>query len=238
MRARKKLTRISIFGAIVAQLLILCATASLLVAQTHLQSADGYVRREGNDWVIGTSSVERRIRFDDGHLELVSLRNKVTAREYRNAGTPPAEIRFSANDEDVSASGWRWKLRGEHAVQASQGALQLDIDLESASLRATKHYVVYPGTSVIREWLTLENISDKPVRISHVEFLHASAPGSMAQDLQFNYLTGGGNYNGSQLLKTEPISPQYHADSRFERWRSARQLQQFPASGISARSQE
>ena len=51
-------------------------------------------------------------------------------------------------------------------IQASQGALQLDIELESTSMRVTKHYVIYPQTSVIREWLTLENISGKPVRLT------------------------------------------------------------------------
>ncbi len=39
-------------------------------------------------------------------------------------------------------------------------------------MRVTKHYVIYPGTSVIREWLTLENSSAKPFALSHVDFLH------------------------------------------------------------------
>jgi len=191
------------------QLSVLCMTASLLGAQTHLQNQDGYIRREGNEWILGTSSVERRVRLDDGHLSLVSLRNKFTGREYRDGATPPAEIRFSANGEDVSAQGWRWKLISEHSLLVSQGALQLEIELESAGLRATKHYVVYPGTSVIREWLTLENATAKPVHISSVDFLHTSLMGSIARNLQFSYLTGGGNYNGSQLLKTEAMNPAY-----------------------------
>jgi hypothetical protein len=199
----------SIRGAILVQLSILCAAALPLSAESRLQSGDGYVRREGNEWILGTSSVERRVRLDGGHLQLVSLRNKLTGREYQDAGAPPAEFRFFANGEDVTASSWHWKLRDEHAIQASQGVLQLDIELESPTIRVTKHYLIYPGTSVIREWLTLENISDKSVRISRVEFLHTRVLGSIAQDLQFNYLTGGGNYNGSQLLKTEPMSPTY-----------------------------
>ena len=180
-----------------------------LYARTRFQSGDGYIRREGNEWIFGTSTVERRVRLDDGRLYLVSLRNKLTGHEYQDAGTWPAEIRFSIDSADVSASSWRWKLRGEHAVQGSQGTLQLDIELESASIRVTKHYVVYPQTSVIREWLTLENMSGKTVRVNNVDFFHTRLLGSIAQDLEFNYLTGGGNYNGSQLLKTEPMGPRY-----------------------------
>src|SRR5260370_36848379 len=127
----------------------------------------------------------------------------------QDANSPPVEIRFPANGQDVSSSHWRWELRSEHAVRAEHGEIQLDTELESASIRVTKHYVIYPGTSVIREWLTLENSSGKPVRISHVDFLDSRVLGSIAQDLELNYLTGVGNYSGSQLLKTEPTSPSY-----------------------------
>jgi len=194
---------------IVIQLVMLFSAASMLYAQTRLQSRDAYVRREANEWVMGNITAERRVRLDGGQLHLVSLRNKVTGREYEDATTPPEEIRFSADGQDVSASGWRWKLLGEHAIQASQGTLQLDIELESAGIHVTKHYVIYPGTSVIREWLTLQNSSESSIRISQIAFLHTRLFSTIAQDLQFNYLTGGGNYNGSQLLKTESMSPPY-----------------------------
>ena len=209
LTVHSKTSRISTRSAIVIQLSILCIATSLLCAQTSIQSGDGYVRREGDSWVLGTSLVERRIRLVNGRFSLVSLRNKVSGREYQDGNSAPAEIRFSANGQDVSAPDWRWQLRSEHAVRGQQGELQLDIELESASLSVTKHYVIYPGTSVIREWLTLENSSDKPVGISQVDFLHCRLLGSIAQDLDFNYLTGGGNYNGSQLLKTEPMSSGY-----------------------------
>jgi hypothetical protein len=189
---------------------LLCAQ---MCAQTNLQSRDasrdGYVRREADEWIFGTSQVERRIRLTGGQLFLVSLRNKVSGDEYQDAKTPPAEIRFFANGQDVSASTWHWARRGDHVAHGSQGELQLDIELESAGLQVTKHYVIYPGTPVIREWLTLQNSSGKPIRISQVDFLHSRVLGSIAQDIEFNYLTGGGNYNGSQLLKTEPTNPAY-----------------------------
>jgi len=199
----------SICSGIALQLSIFCVTVPLSYSQTTTQSGDGYVRREGSEWILGTSRVEKRVRLLGGQLSLISLRNKVSGREYQDGNSPPAEIRFFANGEDVSASSWQWKLRAQHAVRAEQAELQLDIELESAGMRVTKHYVIYPGTSVIREWLTLENSSDIPIRISQVDFLHSRVLGSIEHDLQFNYLTGGGNFNGSQLLKTEPMNPAY-----------------------------
>jgi len=167
------------------------------------------VRREGNEWIMGTSSTERRVRLEGGRFSLVSLRNKVSGREYQDSSNAPAEFRFLVDGQDVGASRWHWKLRAERAIRLEQGELQVDIELESATMQVTKHYVSYPGTSVVREWLTLSNSSPKPVHLSKVDFLHTRLLGSLAQDLQFNYLTGGGNYNGSQLLKAESITPAY-----------------------------
>ena len=207
MNTRNRMGRISIRSSIILiPHLFLCA-ASLLYGQTALQSKDGYMRHQGDEWIIGTSKVEKRVRLADGQLSLTSLRNKASGREYQDSNTPPAEIEFFSNGKDVSASNWHWQLRAEHSFLADQGELQLDIQLKSEGVRVTKHYVIYPGTSVIREWLTLQNSSAIPIHISRVDFLHSRILGSSTQNLQFNYLTGGGNYNGSQLLKSEPMSP-------------------------------
>ena len=61
----------------------------MLYAQTRLQSGDAYVRREANEWDMGSITAERRVRLDGGQLYLVSLRNRVTGREYEGATTPP-----------------------------------------------------------------------------------------------------------------------------------------------------
>jgi len=187
----------------------LCLAVSFLHSQINLQKEDGYVRREGNEWVMGTSLVERRVRLADGRFSQSSLRNKKSGREYQNGDDPAAELRFLVNGQDVSATNWRWKLRGDHTTRGAQGELQLDLELESPALRVTKHYVVYPGTAVIREWLTMQNSSDKPVQVGQLDFLHVRVLAPASQGLQLNYLTGGGNYNGSQLLKTEPVGPGY-----------------------------
>jgi hypothetical protein len=129
--------------------LVLCTAVSLSWAQTNLQSKDGYVRSEGNAWILGTSLVEKRVRLSNGRFAQISLRNKVSGREYQDGNNPPDEIRFLVNGHDIVASNWRWAFRSEHASQFAQGELQLDVELSSAGLRVSKHYVVYPGTAVI-----------------------------------------------------------------------------------------
>jgi hypothetical protein len=58
---------------IVIQLVMLFAAASMLYAQTRLQSGDAYVRGEANEWVMGNITAERRVRLDGGQLHMVSL---------------------------------------------------------------------------------------------------------------------------------------------------------------------
>ncbi len=140
-------------------MLILCMASYLAHPESSLQSRDGYVRREGNEWIIGTSLVEKRIRLANDRFTMASLRNKKSGREYQGSEEDSAEIKFLANGQDVSLVSWHWKLRGERATRGEQGELQLDIDLESAVINVTKHYIIYPGTPVIREWLVLENVS-------------------------------------------------------------------------------
>ncbi len=188
---------------------MLCATSALLHSQTDVRSGDGYVHREGNDWILGTSLVEEQVRLTGGQFLLVSLRNKVTGHEYQDGSSSPAEIRFFANGRDASAADWGWTLRDEHAAKGSQGEIQLDISLDSTSIRVIRHYVIYPSTPVIREWMTLENVSGNIVTLSHIDCLHTRVLASTAPDLELNYVTGGGNYNGSQLLKSEPLSVGY-----------------------------
>jgi hypothetical protein len=206
---RRKVKGNSFRSGAAIQLLFLLAAAPTLYAQNHLRSKDAYVQREGDEWVVGTSAVEKRVRLAGGRFSSLSLRNKISGQEYQDGNNPYDEIRFSAGGQDVSGLTWQWTLGSDHISTGNQGELQLDIELISASIRVTKHYVVYPGTAVIREWMTLDNSSTKPVQISRVEFLHSRLLTSLAPDLQFNYLTGGGNYNGSQLLKSEPVSSNY-----------------------------
>src|SRR4051794_23713657 len=54
----------------------LCSAVSFASPQTGIQSRDGYVRREGSSWVLGSSLAEKRIHLKDGQLVLASLVNK------------------------------------------------------------------------------------------------------------------------------------------------------------------
>ncbi len=71
----------------------------------------------------------------------------------------------------------------------------------------TKTYVVYPGSSIIRQWLTITNAGEEPLRIVEPGFLNLTAQPGAAAALDFHWMTGGENQPGSWMLKTEKLDP-------------------------------
>jgi len=91
----------------------------------------------------------------------------------------------------------------------AQGEVELDLTVSDERVQVTKHYVAYPGVALIREWMSVQNISSQPLELKDPAFLHAGSLNIGAEGWDLLYLTGGGPYNGSQLLKKETIGRGY-----------------------------
>jgi hypothetical protein len=164
---------------------------------------------------MGTAMAERRVSLRDGRFLLTSVLNKISGREFRDRGVDPDEIRLNCGGVGTTSGSWRWDFVSEHTQRLSTGELQLDIRLRGGPLEVTKHWVVYPHSAMVREWLTIDNVSGKDVKLQDVFFLNTRVLGSVNTGqvldyLELAYMSGGGNYNGSQLLKTERLNPGYN----------------------------
>ncbi len=172
-------------------------------------SGDAYIRREEMTWIIGTSKVEQRISLLNGHLILKSFKNKISDREYRDLGSDPEQIRLKIDGAEVSSPSWNWTFVRDDSQTLSQGELQLNLRLRGGPIEVTKHWVVYPHTAIIREWLTVDNSSPQSIRIQDLFFINTRVMGARLDALELAYVSGGGAFNGSQLLKTERLSRDY-----------------------------
>lgn len=170
---------------------------------------DAYVRRGGMTWTLGTSRSERRIALHNGRLVLTSFKNKVSGREYREAGADPDEIRLKMDGIDVGKPISTLTFVNERCTRLDQGELQLDLTLRTGSIEVTKHWRVYPNTAIVREWLTISNLSNKDIRINDLFFLNTRLLGANPDRLELDYISGGAPFNGSQLLKTEHVNRSY-----------------------------
>ena len=172
-------------------------------------SGDAYIRREEMTWIIGTSKVEQRISLQNGHLLLKSFKNKISDREYRDRGSDPEQIRMKIDGAEVGSPSWNWTFVSDDSQTLSQGELQLNLRLRGGPIEVTKHLVVYPHTAIIREWLTVDNSSHQAIRMQDLFFMNTRVMGDRLDALELDYVSGGGNFNGSQLLKTERLSRGY-----------------------------
>jgi hypothetical protein len=178
-------------------------------SEAGLRDAGGYATRQGMSWRIGTSKVEQVISLSDGRFILSSFRNKLSGKDYSGRSSMADLIRLRVDGVETSSEAWRWAFAGEHQQAQKNGELQFDIQLQAGTLTAIMHCMIYPGSGIIRQWITLRNTSQKGVRISDLSFLNAGFSLGNLDQCEFGYLSGGGNFNGSQLLKTEPMHSGY-----------------------------
>lgn len=179
-------------------------------------ATDGYVRGEKTSsteftWVLGTSRMERTLTLSGGRFVLTSFLNKALdpVKEYVQGAASP-EFHVTVNGEAYSGAGGGWALDTWSTKQGSQGESTLDIRLTRGVVAVTRHFILYPGTAVVREWTTYENAGPQDAVVSDASFLDMLLLGEDCKaGLTFGHLTGGKAYDGSQRLVTEKVTSAY-----------------------------
>ena len=199
-------------------LLWACTVTSVradLAPLEDVRSGDGYVRAAaladgGREWTFGTAMTERTVSLRGGALLLTSLVNKCSGqpRECIN-GSGSAAFAASIDGKAVTSSDGGWVCLDSSVEKLDQGQLRLEIVLEKALLRVTKHYLLYPGTGIVREWTSFLNNSRQKLAISDPTFLDASVVrDDTTGGLSLGYFTGGAA-GGDQRLILEPVDGKY-----------------------------
>lgn len=174
-------------------------------------SGDAYARFDAptQTWSIGTALIEEKLRFADGTYSLVSLENKTSGRQYIAARSFGDAFRVTVNGETYTGLRGPWQWKGGEARVLAQGEILLTVALENSLLRVELSYVIYPGTGIIRQWVRYQNASSTAIALTDPYFLSSRVAGGKAVPLVFDFMTGGGYYTGSQILKEVPFSTAY-----------------------------
>ena len=200
-------------------------------------SGDASITRQEFRWTLGTSVMERVVALEDGKLHLKSVKNRTSGFELMPPGSESDEFFVSVGEEAERWSGARggWEFVGEQQQTLKQGELQLDLTLRNGPIAVTKSYVIYPGSSIVREWVTFRNASDHPIRLSDPGFLSVCTKNGDLSSLDFLWMSGGDNQPGSWKLKQEALAPgKARAFDSYEPFPVDPDAQ-FPGDGVNAR---
>ena len=124
------------------------------------------IAKHASAWTIGNDRVERTIVFADGTLRMTSFRDVVSGRQLIRAAAD--ELGFRQDHPPFTGGSGGWSLVGAKDETLKHGERELDITLQRhdqrGDLQATKSYIAYPHSSVIREWVTFANVGKVAMR--------------------------------------------------------------------------
>ena len=186
---------------------LLACACGLALLQTAAEAGDAYVRRSGDTWSFGTGTMERAVSLEGGKLLQRGFNDKASGQELA-AGAPTEAFSFLLGDakEPIDSASGGWELVDAKQTELKQGELQFDLTVKRGALAITKSHVLYPGTSVIREWLVFKNLGGEPIVVADPSFFSLKARVAAADAQDFLWMSGGDNQLNSWKLKREPLA--------------------------------
>jgi len=201
--------------------------------------AEAEIREEGSRWVLRTSRMERVVRLQEGQLRLERLVDRTTGRSLLPEGAAVEEFLLPMGQAGTltNSAPRAWQRVSTRQSKLAQGERQLDISLRQEDLQVTKSYLIYPESSIVREWATFKNMGNRPIAIQDPCFLHLRTRLGQTQPPEFSWMSGGENQPGSWKLKTEKLDParprQFDSYEPFPS--ELVDAKAFPGDGIDAR---
>lgn len=143
-------------------------TPEPLPGQVLASSGDAYIAYDQAKqiWEIGTDRIRRRMEYSPGAgYRLTSLKHKTTNREWlAPGGGASAELRLVIAGQIVTGASRDFQLRSFSTQTNPDGSVELRVSLANTMLIAHLHYLAFPRTSVIEQWVEIENISGRVLR--------------------------------------------------------------------------
>ena len=143
-------------------------------------TATAFVRTnaEGKSWTIGSTLVERELRFDPkAGLYTESWLHKVTGTDFieagRKRGVRGHEFSVLMDGDPLAGSnGSLWQLIEAKTQKLSPSGESLIINLRAKTKPAgvTIFYAVYDTHPVVQKWIAITNRGTAPVTLSHLSF--------------------------------------------------------------------
>ena len=176
---------------------------------TSLQVGDAFVHgsADGATWTIGTEAVKLTFVAQAGRFALTSFANNLTSppTEYIPQGHALAPVAVGSAGEAP------WTLTAATATETPAGGqpvAQLALDFAHENLAVHFRAIAYPGTSVLRQWIELENLSDSPLTAQATPLALPLADDPAAPFTHY-WMVGGNSHADQGLMQSAPVAPGY-----------------------------
>jgi malectin (di-glucose binding ER protein) len=194
-------------------LMLVAVTVSAGLAEANeLTFGDAYARGSNEDlvWTIGTESVEMTFDGREGVFRLVSFLNKTCEPplEYVDAKTAAAPFALDSTAEANS----QWTLKTGTARQVTSGgrpAVQLDVTLVRGDVLAQFHVLAFPGTSILRQWVDIENTGSQSLALKSPATASFQLRGDEATSYLNSWMVGGHVALDQGKMYQQPVASPY-----------------------------
>lgn len=172
---------------------------------TRMHVADAVVRGEGTRWTVGTPSVSLSFEAQEGLRWQAITHACGTTRRYRPARCTEAPFRLDAAPPET------WDFQGgqaEKMMDGGQPVARLTLHFTAPGLAIRYRVIAYPGTSVLRLWVELENTSATPVSAAAVPLVLPLRDDADALFTHY-WMTGGNSRPDHGQLHAAPVVGDY-----------------------------
>ena len=191
--------------------------AAAKVGDAFAHSSDG-----GFVWTIGTKSIQMTFDGRGGVFRLVGLLNKSCdpPLEYVDVKTAAAPFALDSDSfgkkrtggQSAAEADGQWALKAAAARQAASGgrpAVQLDVTLTRGDVLAHFHVLAFPGTSILRQWVEIENAGSRAVGLKSPAAACFQLRGDEAMSYVHSWLVGGYAAADQGKMCQKPITSPY-----------------------------
>ena len=197
MTINRVVSLVSVLAVAIAAAATLGAADAGAAAVARTQG-DAYATPGSSDctWTMGTAGIEKIVTLASGTFTMTSLKNKAHSPtiETVQGVTPSDEFRLTWDGTSLKGSSGGWSCASGQANVVTVGgepAIQVDVDLSrTGGLHVHRHYVVYPSTSLIREWSAYENADTSGHTLTTPSFFEERVHGSDVANEDFLYMNG------------------------------------------------
>ncbi|QNA93536.1 hypothetical protein G4G29_16745 [Microbacterium sp. Se63.02b] len=162
-----------------------------------------------NSWTLGTAAITKKISLVGGVFRMTSLVSNAGTTDFVGGASNSQEFLFTWNGTVLGGGSGGWGLQAQSSQNQPDGSVRLDLVLVRSGLTVTRSYTVYPETGVIAERTIIHNVSGSASTLTNPAFLTHSLLGGAVAGTTLSYMTGGGNFTGSGILKEVPLTSSY-----------------------------